>query len=192
MDRRQLLRVLGASAAAVGLSPAQARALLLPGTPRRPQEAFFTDRQRAAVTVLADLVIPETDTPGAVEAGVVEYAEMIVGEWMNDEERERFLAGLAHLDTHAGSLWNAPFAEVGETRQAAILSGLEAEGRALAERDEDAPEGFFHQVRGLVLHGYYTSEIGMREELLFRPLPGSFEGCVDVADVTRPAPGGDA
>lgn len=188
MDRRQLLRLLGASAAALGLSPADARALLAPGTPRHARRAFFTEEEREAVSVLSDLIIPETDTPGAVAAGVVDYIEMIVSEWMNAGERERFMRGLGHLDTHAEAVTGVRFAHAGEPRQVAILSGLEAEGRALAERDPDAPTSFFHQTRALVLHGYYTSEVGMGEELLYQPLPGRFEGCVEVGEVTRAAP----
>lgn len=188
MDRRQLLRLLGASAAALGLSPTDARALLAPDAPRRASRPFFTEEEREAATVLTDLIIPETDTPGAVEAGVVDYIEMIVSEWMNPGERERFMRGLRHLDTHAEAVTGVRFANAGEARQVAILSGLEAEGRALAERDPDAPTSFFHQTRALVLHGYYTSEVGMLEELRYRPIPGRFEGCVDVGAVTRARP----
>lgn len=188
MDRRHLLRVLGASAAALGLSPFEARALLRPDIPRRPRRAFFTEEQREAVTALADRIIPATDTPGAVDAGVVEYAEMIVSEWMHADERDRFMRGLDHLDRHSVALCGVRFAQAGDARQIAMLTGLEAEGRALRERDADAETPFFQQARALVLHGYYTSEVGMREELLYRPIPGRFDGCVDVAEVTRARP----
>jgi hypothetical protein len=144
------------------------------------------------VTVFTDRIIPDTDTPGAVAAGTVDFIEMIVSEWMNAEERERFMRGLAHLDAHTESVAGVRFAHAGEPRQIAILEGLQAEGRTLQELDEDAPTPFFQQARGLVLHGYYTSEIGMREELLYRPYPGSYNGCVDVGEVTRPIPAGDA
>lgn len=144
------------------------------------------------MTALADRIIPDTDTPGAVAAGVVDYAEMIVAEWMDPEERERFMRGLAHLDAHTEALAGVRFAQADEARQVAILTGLEAEGRALLERLPEAPTPFFRQAKGLVLHGYYTSEIGMKEELLFREIPGRFDGCVDVSEVTRAAPGADA
>lgn len=188
MDRRQVLRILATSAAAIGLSPIEARALLVPGAPRRAGRPFFAEAERETVTVLADLIIPETDTPGAVEAGVVDYIEMIVAEWLNAEERDRFVRGLRHLDTRADAVTGTRFADAGAGRQAAILTGLEAEGLALNDRDPDAPTPFFEQVRALVLHGYYTSEIGMREELLYQPFPGRFDGCVDVAEVTRAIP----
>ena len=64
---------------------------------------------------------------------------MIVSEWLNAEERDRFRRGLRHLDTHAEAVTGTGFADAGEMGQTAILTGLEAEGRALEERDPDAP-----------------------------------------------------
>jgi len=189
MDRRQLLRLMGSSAALAGIKPTQLAALLAPGAPRRPVRAFFTAEQREAVDTMGELIIPATDTPGALAAGVGEFIELIVGEWYEADERERFMRGLAHVDEHTEALTGVRFAYAGEVTQTAILSGLEAEGQALMAADDRAPTPFFHRFRGLVLSGYYTSEIGMREELLYRPLPGRFDGCVDVADVTRATPG---
>ncbi len=200
MDRRQALWTLGASATLVGLSPARLAALLKEGVrPPDASRAFFTGPQREAVDALADAIIPATDTPGAVEAGVTGFIEIIVSEWYESGPRERFMRGLAHVDEHAEALTGVRFAYAGREVQTAILSGLEAEGAELVRAREAAaaapdgaadelPEPFFHQLRSLVLHGYYTSEVGLRDELLHRRLPGAFEGCVDVARVTRPAP----
>ncbi len=185
MDRRDLLKLLGTTAAFAGLTPAEVEALLTPGGTRRAGMAFFTDAQREAVTAFSDLIIPTTDTPGAVEAGVVEYIELIVSEWYNAGERERFMRGLAHLDEHTESTTGVRFAYAGVERQTAILKGMEAEGRALMEADLDGAESFFHQARGLVLHGYYTSEIGMKEEMLFVGVPGRYDGFVPLSEISR-------
>ena len=185
MDRRHLLKLLGTSAAFAGLTSVELEGLLTPGGTRRAGMAFFTDPQREAITAFSDLIIPTTDTPGAVEAGVVEYIELMVSEWHNAEERARFMRGLAHLDEHAESTTGVRFAHAGEARQTAILKGMEAEGRSLIDADPDAPESFFHQARGLVLHGYYTSEIGMKEELLFVGLPGRYDGYAPLTQISR-------
>lgn len=188
MDRRELLRLAGVSAACAALAPDRLRASLAPAAQRRSPEPFFTPAQKEAVTALADRILPETDTPGAVGAGVPDYIEVIVSEWMTAEERERFMRGLTHVDAHTEALYGVRFAHAGEARQRAVLSGLEAEGRVLQEADEDPDGSFFHAFRGLVLHGYYTSEVGMKEELLFFGVPGRFEGCVGVEEVTRAVP----
>lgn len=184
MDRRHLLELLGTTAAFAGLSPLKLAALLTPGGTQRAGWAFFTEAQREAITTFSDLIIPTTDTPGAVESGVVEYIELIVSEWYNEEERERFMRGLAHLDSHAESTTGVRFAYAGEARQTSILKGMEAEGRALDESDTEAEESFFQQARGLVLHGYYTSESGMKEELLFVGIPGYYDGYAPISEIT--------
>ena len=152
--------------------------------------------RKAALKVISkeirsELVSEYRDAPRSlstlaeVEAGVVEYIELMVSEWYNAEERERFMRGLAHLDDHTESATGVRFGYAGEVRQTAILKGMEAEGRALMEADPDAPESFFHQARGLVLHGYYTSEIGMKEELLFVGLPGRYDGYAPLSQISR-------
>ena len=185
MDRRHLLKLLGTSAAFVGWTPFDLEALLTQGGTLRANVAFFTDAQRETVTAFTDLIIPTTDTPGAVEAGGVEYMELIVSEWYNPEERERFMRGLAHLDDHSEALTGVRFPYAGPERQTAILKGMEAEGRSLADADPEASQSFFHQARGLVLHGYYTSEIGMKEELLFVGIPGRYDGYAPLSEISR-------
>jgi len=191
MDRRQLLRVLGASATLAGLSPRQLTALMEGGVPALSGRAFFTAEQREAVDAMAEAIIPATDTPGASEAAVVDFIEVIVAEWYDADQREHFMRGLAHLDQHSEALTGVRFPHAGSETQTAILAGLEAEGAAITEARSDAPTPFFHRFRGLVLYGYYNSEVGMRDERMFRRFPGRFDGCVDVREVTRPVPGGD-
>ncbi len=64
---------------------------------------------------------------------------------------------------------------------------MEAEAETLSSAEGDPPPHFFDTIKELTLFGYYTSEIGMTEELGWRMLPGSFDGCVDLA---QPRPGG--
>lgn len=191
MDRRQMLQVMGASAALAGLSPSQLSALFQAGPTRFSPRAFFTEEQRATVDAMAEAIIPATDTPGASEAGVVDFIEVIVSEWYDAEQRDLFMRGLDHVDDHAVALTGSPFPTAAPEAQFAILSGLEAEGDALQAAADGGPTPFFHRFRSLVLYGYYNSEVGMRVELMFRRMPGRYDGCVDVREVTRPVPGGD-
>lgn len=188
MQRRDLLGVLASAAASTGLTPAQLAAAAR--GPRPGAARVFAPPQATAVARLADLIIPPTDTPGAAQAGVAGFIETIVSEWYTVAERERFLRGLADVDARAQALAGVPFAAATEAQQVAILTGLEAEGRALRQREANAPTPFFHRFRGLVLHGYYTSEVGLRAELAWLPVPGRFDGCVDLPARPAPGPGG--
>ena len=185
MDRRHLLKLLGTATAFAGWTPFELEGLLKAGGTQQAGVAFFTEAQREVVTTLCDLIIPTTDTPGSVATGGVEYIELIVSEWYEEEERDRFMRGLAHLDDHTQTTSGSNFAEAPEGTQVAILKGLEAEGRALAEANPEADEPFFHQARGLVLHGYYTSEVGMKDEQMFVERPTFYEGDVPLVELIR-------
>ncbi len=152
---------------------------------------FFTSQQRETIEALSELIIPTTDTPGAITAGVPEFIELIVAEWYDTDDRERFMRGLTEVDERTQVLGGVLFAQSGVETQAEIVSALEIESRTTIASGEDAPTPFFQQFRGLVLSGYYSSEIGLREELLYQPIPGRFDGCVDLSEVTRSAEDGN-
>ncbi len=74
----------------------------------------FAESQRLAVEILCDMIIPTTDTPGAVEAGVSDFVATIVFDWYTESERTAFFDGLQALDEHCLAKehvppWQIPF-----------------------------------------------------------------------------------
>ncbi len=191
MERRELLRALGLGAATSALAGLGPTRLLALGREAHGHAAstgrLFTTHQAELAGVVAELIIPTTDTPGAREAGVAEFMDFMVERTFDPEERARFLAGLDEMDGRSLRLTGLPFLEANEPQQTAVLSGIAAEAESLRQAGEDDPPHFFHVVRELTLFGYYTSEVGMTEELGWRMIPGSYDGCVDLA---QPRPGG--
>jgi hypothetical protein len=172
MNRRTLLKtatlVLGAS-----VSGTASRALLadvdLSGLPAHP---ILDEVQRRQVAVIAELIIPETDTPGAIAAGVPDFIHRIVAEWYTHEERSIFLAGLADLDRDSRERFAAAFLALAAPQQIALLEELDA--ARWGGIDGDSP--FFAKIKELTVLGYYTSEVGSRHELVYRPVPGAYHG----------------
>src|SRR5947207_4576408 len=100
MIRRDLLRVLSATAllpALSGLSGARLAAAGRRVHHRARSRGFevLDPHQRETVATIAELIIPATDTPGARAAHVDQFIDLLLGEWAPDEERARFLQGLA-------------------------------------------------------------------------------------------------
>ena len=116
---------------------------------------FFTEPEFAMLSLLTDVIIPDTDTPGAVKAGVPGYIDLVVN--ANPEHRTLMRQGLAWLATQS---FQDP------AKQVAILTPLSDvldHGRV-----KTMPERFFQLAKSLTCDGYFTSQIGMAETLGFK------------------------
>lgn len=134
-----------------------------------PSVAVFTPVQRAAMTALSECVLPTTDTPGAIAAGVPAYIEKLLADWATPEDRIPILAGLDAIEARSLKDYKVPAAQATPEQQDALLT--------LAMNDQ-LPKGgeFFEAFRQLVIAGYYTSEIGMTQEREYLPVPGEYNG----------------
>jgi hypothetical protein len=118
--------------------------------------------QNETVTVVSELIIPQTDTPGAKAARVNEFIDQVLSD-APAAERDTFLRGLGWLDARARELHGRDFASTTPEQQTALLSTLSAPG------DKAGPDAlgreFFEAIKGMTIAGYYTTEIGLRQEL---------------------------
>lgn len=140
---------------------------------------IFNAHQNETVATIAELIIPATDTPGARAALVNQFIDLIVAEWYTEEERSRFLNGLAGIDARSRSSFGPDFTNLTATQQVALLSGLDAEVAALREASAEPEKHFFQQMKWLTVYGYYTSDIGVNQELKYQMIPGRYDPCVE-------------
>lgn len=146
----------------------------------------FSSKQREIVTVLAELILPETDTPGAIAAGVPRFIDTMVGEALLDDDRTRFLDGIDAFDTRCVDTYGTPFLESPPGEQVALLGEVDEEtfGPGAEPIDPEAPS-FYVMLKQMTLVGYYTSEIGATQELQLNLVPGRYDGNVPVDEVGR-------
>jgi glucoside 3-dehydrogenase (cytochrome c) hitch-hiker subunit len=191
MDRRDLLQLLGGAAAAplvAGLIPERLHATGRAIHARSPRPLQVLDpHQSETVATIAEIIIPETDTPGARAAKVNEFVDVLLAEWYDEKDKDRFLAGLADVDTRCKDAFGTDFLGASEAQRTAIVAGLDAEVTALREANAKPGEHFFGRMKWLTLYGYYTSDVGMTQELHWQVIPGTYDGC---APRRQPAPGG--
>ena len=81
--------------------------------------------QRGTVEALADIIIPETDTPGARAAGVDQFVDAMLSDYYPAKDRDRFLAGLARVDARAQRQHSLPFVRLSKEQQTAIVLDLD-------------------------------------------------------------------
>ena len=128
----------------------------------KPQ--FFDEHQDQTLIALTELIIPATDTPGAKAALVNRYLDLRYSEETPENQGE-ILQALAWLDGHSLSVHNKPFVSLTETQQKALLQPLAEPANPNAE-DEPGVKAF-RLIKSLTIFGYYTSQIGLDEELKY-------------------------
>lgn len=114
--------------------------------------------QNAAVVALAEIIIPETDTPGATKANVNQFVDSVLA-GATAGDRQQFLDSLAWLDRHVTETHASTFLKASPETQLAVVT-------ALSTQPAGTPGGdFFRAIKSLTVTGFYTSEVGMRDEI---------------------------
>ncbi len=195
MDRRRFLQaaaVLGGSFATRAIAdlsqsrsfqPQPLQPLIMGPSIGAHPSAMFNARERADITAMVDVILPRTDTPGAVDAGVPNFVEYMVQQWLSDAERKAFMLGLANIARDCQASHDKPFSDLSVNQQLAILTELEDQASdspwydfANVQRQyiESAP--FICQLKELTIFGFYSSEVGAKEVLRHDPMPMQFDG----------------
>src|SRR5438309_5687551 len=193
MNRRELLRVLGASALLPALPGRSAERLGAAGRRIHAQARsrglqVLDPHQSETVATIAELIIPTTDTPGARAAQVHRFIDLLLAEWAPDDDRKQFLDGLADVDARARAASAADFRSASEAQRVAILTALDAEAQEARKAKADGKPHFFDHMKFVTVYGYCTSEAGATAELHYEAIPGAFEPCAPM-DRWRAAPG---
>ena len=143
--------------------------------------SLLTPPRTRVMAALAEVIIPQTDTPGASEAGVTEFVAALVDGWLDDDDRDRFLVGLDTVDPAARERFGADFADCAAEQQTQFVGDLDAEVARLREDPEaNASRHFFHDVKRFTLTAYFTSEVGLAA-LGHRTTFRTFEGCAPLS-----------
>jgi gluconate 2-dehydrogenase gamma chain len=129
--RRQFLRLSGNAVAGVWLAAAAgelATGALLSCAPAERASAWrtFNDADAAIVDAIAALIIPSDDTPGAREAGVVQFIDRALDGFARDQ-RTLFASGLSDLQKRVDAAHPGveSFTKLDAARQSALLHELE-------------------------------------------------------------------
>lgn len=193
MERREALRLL-ATGLILPLAPRdlvtvlrQARVLL----GEEPTLRTLNDHQYATIKVIAEMILPRTETPGAADVGASDFIDLMLTEWYDVQDRTDFVDGLADLDSRAKVWFSKVFLECSADQQAALLTWLGQKMTEKLDAHQSQPHqsrrstpqwhrNFYFMLRQLTLTAYYTSEAGATAELHFQIIPDRFDACAEV------------
>ena len=173
LDRRALL--LGAVFLVGG---AAALTRFSRGDRSRAGGAVLTGERYTQLEQISDAMIPATDTPGAIAAGVPEFLRQMLTEWASERTRAEMIGVLDSIERQAWSQYGAAFVELPVPRRADVVRIVDEESIARAD-------AAYRRFKYLVLVGYYQSEIGATRELRYELVPGAWRSCLPLTEVGR-------
>lgn len=153
-----------------------------PGVDWNP--TLFSNKQARLVTSLADVILPEDDTPSASQAGVPAFIESMVKDVYNEDQRNAFLHGLDQFGEESTTDLEVDFYD--SPADQAFDYAFNLNKVALEEGPFGGGETpFILMFKELTMLGYFTSEVGATQVLQYVAVPGKYEGCVPVEEVGR-------
>jgi hypothetical protein len=142
---------------------------------------FLSAEQLQMTGVIADLIIPTTDTPGALAANVHGFLDAYLAECVSKDDQQQFLSGLTKMNKVAKDTFKKSFLACTHKQQIQLLTAIEKTELGFTADDKS----FFTFFKSLTLFGYYTSEIGATQELAYLAIPGGYHGNFPFAKIGK-------
>ena len=153
-------------------------------TPAGAKPAVLTPPQMRIVSTVSEIMIPRTDTPGAIDVGVPGFIDLMLADVYTQKDRERYLAGMADFDAAAHTEQGKEFLALEPTRQVALVRKFHdaavIEDQRSAHQRDDVQRPFILMTKELTLLGFFTSEAGATQVLQYIAVPGSYHACLPV------------
>jgi Gluconate 2-dehydrogenase subunit 3 len=136
---------------------------------------FFNADQMALVATISELIIPTDDhSKGAIDAEAPEFIDLMISE-SPAETKKTWTDGLAAMDKLSQTRNGVLFNKATKDQQIAILTEI-SKNEAKPQTQE---EKFFKAIKNMTIDGYYTSRIGIHDELQYKgnTYLKEFKGC---------------
>lgn len=168
--------------------------------------SVFDKDELAVVSRIADIIVPRTDTPGALDVGVPAFIDKMLNEVYSKESRDRYLKELHDFDAEAKKAHGKSFLKLDAQQQKALVQKFqdaaiaderaakaeaqkkllqEVRGTAMLQQRTKAsvwahPRTFIMTTKELTLLGFFTSKVGATQVLQYVAIPGAYHGCLPV------------
>ncbi len=195
MTRRELLRQGAWITGGTFLAPTAALSLLQAcnqADRRTWQASYFTPAEAAFVTAYVDTLLPRTSTPGGLDVNVDMFLDKVLAATSTpstDGKPSFFLAGIAEFEASAKTQYGSPFSELDLDKRGALFAAAETKSPKYVAQvwgtavGEQPPIDFYRSMKSMVLWGYLSSEKIGKEVLNYDPVPGGYDGDIDLASV---------
>lgn len=197
MDRRKALKNIGLGMGALVATPTVLSVLNSCKDSAVSWTAqFLTPGEQNVVTHLADIILPSSDIPGALDVDVPQFLDKMYFDLESENNREKFKKGSKvfndRLGSHPETVSKKTVEKVFRTYYELDENGINEVKKLRNKNVKDVSDSqlddyfmyhYLHQVRSYTLFGYFSSKTVGTEVLNYDPVPGRFDPCVPLEDI---------
>lgn len=194
MKRRELLKII----AVLTGSTVAGSEIFLSGC-RNPSAGSisFSEETIALLDEVGETILPRTKTPGAKDAAIGKFMQLIVTDCYYPADQQIFMTGIETLQKTCKSEYGKTFTGCTAAERTELVKRFDTEAKehssrkmkydaerngktkgTLMYKKDLMPDHWFTFVKQLTLWGFFTSKPGATEALRYVPVPGKYEGDV--------------
>lgn len=146
----------------------------------------LSPQQKQLISTVAEMILPRTDTVGAIDVGVPAFIEMMINDCYEAPEHRSFMTGVKELE-------DQKFLQMTSGQKLQTLKQMEQTAKEQMKaynaqiikfgdnEDQETMDKqklglpFWRLMKELTLLGYYTSEGGIKASFEYVPSPGKLE-----------------
>ncbi|MCK0148184.1 gluconate 2-dehydrogenase subunit 3 family protein [Arenibacter sp. F26102] len=191
MDRRSVLKKTGLVAGATVAMPTLLSLLQScwnePRLTWKPE--FFTKEEATTIGTLVEMILPRTDTPGALDVKVDVFIDRVISQTYDQEGQQNIRNEITTFNNRCKEKFGTNFASLDVSERVEVLKAEEKStgkfnpgiwGITIGDQE---PIGFYRSMKSMAIWAYFTSEVIGEQVLSYDPIPGSYEPCKPLSEV---------
>lgn len=191
MDRRSALKKAGVLAGSAVAIPSFFSLLQSCKSETRLgwQPLFFTEIEAKTIAAILDMILPRTDTPGALDVKSDIFIDKVIAKTYDEEAQKKMRSEIAAFNSECEKNYGNTFIELNPSDREKVLQAAEKNsgkfspgvwGTAVGKQETI---GFYRSIKSMAIWAYFSSEEIGEKVLAYDPVPGTFEPCIPVSEV---------
>jgi hypothetical protein len=153
------------------------------------QPLFFTENEAKTIAILLDMILPRTDTPGALDVKADMFIDKVIAKTYDEEGQKKIRSEMAAFNSDCEKNFGGTFIELSVSDREKVLQAAEKTsgkfspgvwGTAVGKQE---PIGFYRSIKSMAIWAYFSSEEIGKKVLAYDPVPGTYEPCIPVSEV---------
>lgn len=150
---------------------------------------FFSGDEANFISAMLDTILPATDTPGALDVKADIFLDTVIAKTYDEESKNEMRSQIAKFNDKCKKSHGGNFVNLSVQDKEAVLRKEESTnakfnggvwGTAVGKQE---PVGFYRSLKSMAIWAYMSSEEIGKNVLNYDPIPGGYNGCIDVSTV---------